>query len=351
MEHKQENNNDLGYTLSGDGTKLINVTDAALDKNGRFTIPDSVTSIEGLAFYECTSLTTVHIPEGVTSIQSSAFSGCRSLTTVHIPNGVTSIGYAAFEACTSLTTVHIPDSVTSIVSWAFRNCTSLTSIIIETDDEDELNRIKNLLPMGLRGKVISHSVYNIQREIAERYAYAAVDTTLNQLGLLVEDVNKIIASYLPEYVDRISEILNTVDRPVFSVNVENLNAYRARLTQVIKSRFPGVFAGHQAVEPSDRKQSYPDASVPAPIAYDDNLEFQPMRGENQFDQVSESAEPSDQKTPEPAAQPHIVSTATLFSPAPQEHPLSDTPGAVAQSVLSTRGQRSEEPNPSCCTTM
>ncbi len=55
----------------------------------------------------------------VTSIGDLAFYGCTSLTSVAIPNSVTYIGYEAFESCTSLTSVTIPNSVTSIGWYAF----------------------------------------------------------------------------------------------------------------------------------------------------------------------------------------------------------------------------------------
>jgi len=46
------------------------------------TIPDSVTSIEGLAFYSNSSLTSVTIGNNVTSIGESAFFMCTDLTSV-----------------------------------------------------------------------------------------------------------------------------------------------------------------------------------------------------------------------------------------------------------------------------
>jgi len=70
-----------------------------------FTIPNSVTSISGYAFYGCTGLTSVTIGNGVTSISGYAFSGCTGLTSVTIPSSVTSIGYEAFSGCTGLTSV------------------------------------------------------------------------------------------------------------------------------------------------------------------------------------------------------------------------------------------------------
>ena len=94
------------------------------------TIPESVTSIGYAAFGYCSSLTSVTIPNSVTSIEYGAFLACSSLTSITIPESVTSIGYAAFGYCSSLTSVTIPNSVTSIGEWAFYYCSSLTSITI-----------------------------------------------------------------------------------------------------------------------------------------------------------------------------------------------------------------------------
>ena len=93
-------------------------------------IPNSVTSIGGVAFGSCTGLTSITIPDGVTSIGESAFESCTSLTSITIPNSVTSIEFGTFSGCTGLTSVTIPNSVTSIGVWAFAGCTGLTSVTI-----------------------------------------------------------------------------------------------------------------------------------------------------------------------------------------------------------------------------
>ena len=94
------------------------------------SIPNSVTSIGGYAFYGCTGLTSVTIPNSVTSIGSYAFAWCKGLTSVTIPNSVTSIGEWTFYECEGLTSVTIPNSVTSIGEEAFYDCTGLTSATI-----------------------------------------------------------------------------------------------------------------------------------------------------------------------------------------------------------------------------
>jgi hypothetical protein len=65
--------------------------------SGSVTIPDSVTSIDGSAFYECTSLTSITIPGSVTSIGAYAFQGCTGLTSVTFAPG-SNISEADFEA-------------------------------------------------------------------------------------------------------------------------------------------------------------------------------------------------------------------------------------------------------------
>ena len=94
------------------------------------TIPDSVTSIGGGAFYGCTGLTSITIPDSVTSIGYDAFAGCSGLTSVTVPESVTSIGFGAFSGCSKLTNITIPDSVTRISDQTFYGCTGLTSVTI-----------------------------------------------------------------------------------------------------------------------------------------------------------------------------------------------------------------------------
>ncbi len=117
-----------GILFKSDKTSLIKYPAGKEDKS--YTIPNSVTSIGGDAFYACISLTEVTIPNSVTSIGGDAFSRCSSLTEVYIPNSVTSIGAYAFYYCSSLTKVSIPNSLTSIRSDTFTGCSSLTEVSI-----------------------------------------------------------------------------------------------------------------------------------------------------------------------------------------------------------------------------
>lgn len=92
------------------------------------TIPDSVTSIHDVSFFNCSQLTNISIPNSVTYIGYSAFSSCTSLKSITLPSSLSSISEALFSGCSQLTTIHIPVSVTSIGSYAFDGCPSSMTV-------------------------------------------------------------------------------------------------------------------------------------------------------------------------------------------------------------------------------
>ena len=126
----------------------------------KYTIPESVTSIESNAFYNCSSLQSINIPNGVTSIGFSAFQNCSLLQSINIPNGVTSIENNTFNACTSLHSITIPSSVTSIGIYAFQNCSSLQSVTIPDSVTSIENRAFNACT-SLQSITIPSSVTSI----------------------------------------------------------------------------------------------------------------------------------------------------------------------------------------------
>ena len=157
---------EITWTLSNDGTLTISGTDmpyyastgyvpwySQRHEIKKITIENGVTSIGGLAFDDCSRLTSITIPNSVTLIGSEAFNGCMYLTSVIIPKSVASIGYAAFYNCKSLQQISIPDSVTSIEDKAFARCESLQQIIIP---EGTTEKFKKMLPEDLWDKLIEN---------------------------------------------------------------------------------------------------------------------------------------------------------------------------------------------------
>ena len=101
-----------------------------MPENSTIEIKDGTLGIAGMAFSNCTGLTSIGFPNSVTNIGDGAFYECQNLTSIIIPNKVTSIGEGTFNGCQNLTSIIIPNKVTSIGEGAFYNCQSLNSIII-----------------------------------------------------------------------------------------------------------------------------------------------------------------------------------------------------------------------------
>lgn len=113
-------------------------------------IPDGVTSINDMAFYNFKSLKSVTfapsvkhigtmafdhsslekvvIPSTIERIGTRAFSGCFDLKELTIENGLSEIGIAAFSDCLDLPNVTIPASVKRINNFAFRCCKNLKDV-------------------------------------------------------------------------------------------------------------------------------------------------------------------------------------------------------------------------------
>ncbi len=112
------------------------------------TIPDSVTSIGLFAFSGCIRLNSAIIPGSVESIRNDMFAGCIKMKSVTIANGVKNIGDEAFWGCMSLTTLIIPDSVENIGDFVFSYCTGLNCVVIGSGvthiGHDAFNRCSTL---------------------------------------------------------------------------------------------------------------------------------------------------------------------------------------------------------------
>ena len=126
------NNGELSYAEAAAVTDLGEVfkgnkTITSFNELKYFT---GLTSINKMAFYNCTSLTSIIIPCSVTSIGDGAFYKCDGLINLTTPNSLTSIGKKAFDECFCLASITIPNGVTSIGDYAFSNCYFLASNFI-----------------------------------------------------------------------------------------------------------------------------------------------------------------------------------------------------------------------------
>ena len=93
-----------------------------------FTMPNSVTEIEGNLFNACRELKSVTLSSGLVNIPMYTFNECISLTEIVIPEGIKTISLAAFYRCLSLVDITLPDSVEQIEDQMFTGCESLQSV-------------------------------------------------------------------------------------------------------------------------------------------------------------------------------------------------------------------------------
>lgn len=100
---------------------------------GTLTIPDGITSIPDSCFDNC-RFDNIQFHDGVASIGLLTFRNNYSITSLELPDSLVTLSGSAFRNCTSITgTVTIPESVTSIGSNVFNGCSSITDLIILSD--------------------------------------------------------------------------------------------------------------------------------------------------------------------------------------------------------------------------
>ena len=96
----------------------------------RLSLPDGLTAVGDLAFYDCMNLQTVSIPGSVASIGDYAFASCDGLVMLGLGTGLEDIGTGSFYGCWSLTSARLPRGLETIGSDAFYDCRSLTSVTL-----------------------------------------------------------------------------------------------------------------------------------------------------------------------------------------------------------------------------
>jgi len=141
-----------------DGSKCTKVTLYGLNKLESIDLPAGVSKISirscgklqsinasnatNVYLQGCTALEEVTLDRGIEKITQFAFSE-TALKSIVIPETVTTIEYYAFYDCKSLQSIVIPSSVTNIDYGVFMGCESLTSIEVKvkTDEVKEGDKI------------------------------------------------------------------------------------------------------------------------------------------------------------------------------------------------------------------
>ncbi len=114
-----------GYTVTAIGEYAFAFNDGVT----RVAIPDTVTSIESRAFYNCKNLENVDFGRNVETLGASAFAGCGSLNRIDLTGTkVIAIPDSCFMQAENLYYVTLPDRILTIGDSSFAGCTYLQSI-------------------------------------------------------------------------------------------------------------------------------------------------------------------------------------------------------------------------------
>jgi len=100
--------------------------------SGRFEIPSKITVLSESIFYSCTQLKSLVFQDAVTTIDHGAFNECVNLCNIndsvdgkfYIPETITTIGRSAFRNVNLLEEIYIPETVTSMGYLAFDGCSA-----------------------------------------------------------------------------------------------------------------------------------------------------------------------------------------------------------------------------------
>ena len=93
----------------------------------------NVTTFGSLAFYDCSSLSSVTLANGTNTIPSNCFGRCSGIKSLSLPNSIITIDEMAFYGCSSLTGhITLPSSLVTLDNSAFYN-TNFSSVTLPSN--------------------------------------------------------------------------------------------------------------------------------------------------------------------------------------------------------------------------
>ena len=98
----------------------------------RVELPNTIKTIPGQMFQQCTNLVEAIIPDSVESVGNYAFSECYKLEELPLLNGsVTNWGRGVFQCCYGAEKLKVPGNMKSIPDYMFYSCTNLKEVVVE----------------------------------------------------------------------------------------------------------------------------------------------------------------------------------------------------------------------------
>ncbi len=148
--------------------KLCDGNAEAIEKGSvkEYSIVDTVTVIEELAFASCNEIESIDIPEGVKRIETMSFFQCEALKEINLPDGLEYIGSDAFNSCLAVTYLFIPKSVTEIGHHAFSQCENVSAVFMEHENDENIELGEQWAPRTRKVIMVDVDVlYNQKREV------------------------------------------------------------------------------------------------------------------------------------------------------------------------------------------
>lgn len=230
----------------------------------------SVTSIGEMAFYGCSSLTSLTIPDNVQYIDRNAFGKCTGLTSVHM-TGAKTISSTVFEGCSNITKL-LCDGILSVETPStgmLATLQSLDTVVVNAEafDAEESNGAvhpKNIRYIKVHDGELTDNAFNVivrnYKTIGTLDLTAATNTTLSDKAF--QECYNLHTLCLPSGLTSIPykavadcQLLKSIVIPATVTEIDNSAFENCRSIQSI------IFEGEN-VAPSSSAKYYARSSSP-----------------------------------------------------------------------------------------
>ena len=147
----------IPMVYNGLPTALADSGFANLPRIEQITLPNGITEIPELCFYNCSYLTDINLPDSLRVLGRTCFDGCSSLINIKLPEGLKTINISSLSI-PNIEEIIIPDSVTTLSDKAFSGADNIKSVTIGngvTDIGQEMFNDKRKLETVIIGNSVN----------------------------------------------------------------------------------------------------------------------------------------------------------------------------------------------------
>jgi len=141
-------------------------------------VEEGITELAPVMFADC-PLTQVDLPNTLTTIQDAAFYNCTKLKEITLPNSVTQLGEGVFQGCSSLSQVRLSENLKTLPTSTFDGCKALTELdfagITEIGEEAFQNTGIQILDLPTTVKTLGESAF-AHSALQEIWSLGGVET-------------------------------------------------------------------------------------------------------------------------------------------------------------------------------